>query len=116
MYCFNFGPFGHDVVTVDNIAKKIITAWPGSDIVYNSDNTEHEAKALRLNIERTTHILNWKPIWDFNTALTRTVEWYQKSFNGSSAEKITMEDLDFFTQSPTVVMVLNRPLWMDYLY
>ncbi len=77
---FNFGPNIDSNKTVEFLVNEIIKYWPGTikqDIDQDS-NQFHEAEKLHLQIDKAFNLLNWRPIWDFEFSVKRTVEWYKK--------------------------------------
>jgi len=38
----------------------------------------HEATLLNLSIEKAERLLGWKPKWDFEETIKRTVDWYEQ--------------------------------------
>lgn len=87
---WNFGPEENEVLTVGEvlqIAKKI---WHKIDyeIDTNSDHF-HEARLLRLNIEKAKTELGWKPKWGNEVSIKQTIEWYKEFFH---TKRIITED------------------------
>ena len=76
---FNFGPNISSNKTVNFLVNEIIKHWPGNIKKNNHDfNQFHEAEKLHLQVDKAFSLLNWKPIWQFETSVIRTVEWYKK--------------------------------------
>jgi CDP-glucose 4,6-dehydratase len=74
---WNFGPDTSKVYAVADLVEAMIQAWgAGSWIVNPSRNGHHEAKMLRLSIDKASSHLRWFPVWNFDETITRTVEWY----------------------------------------
>ena len=38
----------------------------------------HEATFLNLSIEKADRVLGWKPKWDFEETIAKTVSWYDQ--------------------------------------
>jgi len=75
---FNFGPRAESIVTVETIVKKIIQYYgKGSWEEQAMGHTAHEANLLSLDISKSLHRLNWKPVWNIGNALRKTVDWYK---------------------------------------
>jgi CDP-glucose 4,6-dehydratase len=49
----------------------------------------HENPMLRLDSTLAQTTLGWKPVWDLDRTLGRTVEWYQAVANGADAAEVT---------------------------
>ncbi len=76
---FNFGPNISSNKTVNFLVNEIIKHWPGNIKKNNHDfNQFHEAEKLHLQVDKAFSLLNWKPIWQLETSVKRTVEWYKK--------------------------------------
>ena len=76
---FNFGPNISSNKTVEFLVNEIIKYWPG-EIKKNNDNFNkfHEAEKLHLQVDKAFNLLNWKPIWNLEFSVKRTVGWYKK--------------------------------------
>lgn len=73
---FNFGPNPNDNKPVQAVIEGILKSWPGSWKNLAAPGAPHEASKLNLSIQRAASLLGWRPVWDFNTALEKTVQWY----------------------------------------
>jgi dTDP-D-glucose 4,6-dehydratase len=40
--------------------------------------------------------LNWKPIWDFDTTIEKTINWYKNPKNESALERIENDIKSYF--------------------
>tara|TARA_Y100001970_G_scaffold168897_1_gene206542 strand:+ start:20585 stop:21670 length:1086 start_codon:yes stop_codon:yes gene_type:complete len=77
---WNFGPNDSSNISVGNLIDKIKEYWENISYKVSKNNGEfHEAKLLRLDCSKANNMLNWHPVWDIDTTLEITVEWY-KSF------------------------------------
>ena len=79
-YCqpYNFGPRPESARSVGEIVQ-LLAASPGVDINHriSDDAGPHEAKYLKLSIDRAIAELNWNPVWDFETTLEKTWTGYR---------------------------------------
>ena len=78
---WNFGPENNETLSVAEVLKKAISIWPA--IVYDTpsqQNILHEAKLLRLDCTKSNTKLNWKPIWNTDTAIENTIIWYKNFY------------------------------------
>ena len=56
----------------------IIENWgSGSWQSESESNPPHESIILKLDISKAKTLLNWKPIWDIEEAVGKTMDWYQ---------------------------------------
>jgi CDP-glucose 4,6-dehydratase len=83
---WNFGPIPGDEIPVCRLVELFIEAWGGGSWIDTSDPKQpHEAAALRLNIDKALHQLDWRPRWNVGEAVRRTADWFrQYDRDGSS--------------------------------
>ena len=76
---WNFGPNQDSIISVGEIADMIVAKWGGGSWVDKSDKSEpHEANLLSLDISKAKTYLKWSTIWDAETTIGKTVEWYRE--------------------------------------
>ncbi|MCG8307511.1 MAG: CDP-glucose 4,6-dehydratase [Cytophagales bacterium] len=83
---FNFGPLITSNKNVESLVTEIIKNWGSGTWDYNKEEALHEASLLNLTIDKAYHILGWIPVWDFESTVARTTEWYK--VNHENPEKI----------------------------
>ncbi len=87
---WNFSPPGNEVKTVEEITVIAKKSWDKVTIEFPpSGQAFHEAALLSLDNAKAVQRLGWKPAWDTNKSVQRTIEWY-KSFYDES--KILTDD------------------------
>jgi len=74
---FNFGPNSNEEKTVEELVSEIskhlrYENWK----VTASENNFSESGLLKLNCDKATRILAWKPLLDFEKTASMTAEWY----------------------------------------
>ena len=99
---FNFGPRISSNRTVRELVSTILEHWPGEWLDKSEREAPHEANLLHLQIDKAHHRLGWQPIWDYNTTLTRTVEWYRAHHRGRSALDCCLADLNAYTSNTSM--------------
>ena len=74
---WNFGPEISDCISVEEVLKKISSAW--EDVKWEDDANEnqHESQLLMLDSSKAKSNLGWKPVWDLEVTVAKTVEWYR---------------------------------------
>ncbi|MEX0649218.1 MAG: CDP-glucose 4,6-dehydratase [Balneolaceae bacterium] len=79
---WNFGPAYEDAQNVQWVTEKIADVW-GKNNIWEKDGNEqpHEASYLKLDISKAFNYLKWKPKWDADTAVEKTVNWYKDFFS-----------------------------------
>lgn len=76
---WNFGPNLDSVVTVWEIAEKLIENYGrGTLLDISGKQTPHEAKLLALDISKARFKLGWKPILNIDETMKMVSEWYSK--------------------------------------
>jgi len=76
---WNFGPTLDSIVTVWEIAEKVIKNYGKGKLIDTSDsNAVHEAKLLALDISKARFELGWKPRLKIEQTIEMTVDWYKK--------------------------------------
>lgn len=78
-YCdgWNFGPTLDSIVPVWDIASMVVKNYGKGELRDMSDpNALHEAKLLALDITKARFELDWRPKWNIEQTIEKTVEWY----------------------------------------
>lgn len=75
---WNFGPRPEDNLTVLAVLKKLNEAW--TDIKWHETRCPqpHEAELLFLDSFKAHSKLNWKPVWNIDCTMEKTVDWYKE--------------------------------------
>lgn len=82
---FNFGPGLDANRTVGELVEQVLKHWPGRSQDQREDSAPHEAGRLHLSTDKAFHLLGWKPAWDFEETVERTVGWYRETAESSKA-------------------------------
>ena len=90
---FNFGPNIEANRRVKDLISEIIKHWQGTWKELSDPSGPHEAGRLHLDINKARHQLNWRPLWDFERTVERTVKWYKSTSEGVDAEKACLADI-----------------------
>ena len=83
---WNFGPDHSNAVDVQTLTEKILAAWgkgTWKDISDNK-NAPHEAGHLMLDTAKSMVKLGWKPVYDIDDAIQKTMEWYRNYYSGKN--------------------------------
>ncbi|BCU76904.1 CDP-glucose 4,6-dehydratase [Luteolibacter sp. LG18] len=73
---FNFGPRLTSNRPVSSLVEELLRHTGGHWIDCSDPAAPHEASKLNLAIDKTHHLLQWQPVWDFPETIARTAEWY----------------------------------------
>jgi len=77
---WNFGPSSDGFHTVAEVVDKVINCWGGGTWTHERAPQVHEARLLRLSIEKSLARLPWAPCWTFDETIERTIEWYRSFY------------------------------------
>jgi CDP-glucose 4,6-dehydratase len=86
---FNFGPGLTSNRTVVELVQELIKHTGGSWIDASDPNALHEASKLNLSIDKAFHLLDWQPVWDFETTIRQTASWYLGETSGIATTELT---------------------------
>lgn len=90
---WNFGPDTKEAVTVLEIVNKINKMWPSmkSDLIEIFSGL-HESSILKLNCNKAKKIMKWQAVWNIETTINHTIQWYKKFYQ--EGKLFTEDDLD----------------------
>lgn len=84
-YCegWNFGPSPESIVTVWEMASRIVQEYGSGRLVdMSGDRGLHEATLLALDISKARATLGWKPTLNLDETIRTTVDWYREYRDG----------------------------------
>ena len=97
---YNFGPSIESNKKVIELVEEISKYWSGLRLTNTIDNNFHEANRLNLQTDKSFHYLKWRPKWDFENSVKRTIEWYKKNQNSNiSAKEACLCDIEEYMDS-----------------
>ena len=79
---WNFGPLQHAAITTLEVVEKLVNLWDDETAQIKYDRPQgsaklHEAHSLHLNWDKSASLLQWRPVYTIDEALSETVKWYQ---------------------------------------
>ena len=76
--CYNVGPNDSDCVTTGELVDIFCKEW-GEGLAWESKSIEQprEANFLKLDCSKIKSVFAWKPTWNIETAVEKSVEWYK---------------------------------------
>lgn len=78
---YNVGPDYDDCVNNEHFVKKFIQAYdPELSWSETRNNQFHEANFLYLDNSKIKKTFNYKPTWNFDNSMLKSVEWYKELF------------------------------------
>ncbi len=94
---YNFGPNTSDALTVEEMVNKSIENWGSGSYQSSIDtNSPHEAGFLKLDISKALKDLNWVPVFNSQTAVERTINWYKNYYNGNNVIELMQSDIEYY--------------------
>lgn len=87
---YNFGPAAHQILTVGDLADRFAALWGGKAAWRHEPAEAHlrEAKLLLLDSGLAQRELSWMQEIGFDTAMEKTVAWYQAARDGTDPEAL----------------------------
>jgi CDP-glucose 4,6-dehydratase len=84
---WNFGPSSLEAVSVGELVDLFVAAWgSGSWKDASLGEQPHEARLLRLSIDKAVTLLGWRPRWPVREAVRRTADWYRRFYEQAPAK------------------------------
>lgn len=89
---YNVGPEENDCITTGELVTLFCDKWKtisGNEIkwVNQYDGGPHEANFLKLDCSKIKNTFGWRPKWNVEQTVKKTVEWYYKYSVDNNAEK-----------------------------
>lgn len=81
---FNFGPALACHRSVRDVVEETLKHWPGTWHDQSSGSAPHEAGRLQLSITKAAELLGWKPVWELESTIAQTVQWYRQAVTASA--------------------------------
>lgn len=94
---FNFGPFTDSNRSVKDLVNESLKHWEGEYFIQDNPEKLHEAGVLHLSIEKAMKHLLWKPKWDFEETIKKTINWYKKVYlENKNPTECSLSDLNSY--------------------
>ncbi len=96
-HAWNFGPEPESNRTVGEVLDIFQTYWPKLSWKMDSKKQPHESVSLYLDSAQARCNLQWQPVWNLETTVARTTEWYRAWLEGGqviSREQLTAYKID----------------------
>ena len=91
---WNFGPADADVRPVAALVEALCRHWGvGATCTVDAGSHPHEARSLKLDCSRARTLLGWRPFWDLETAVARTVSWNLGHLGGADAQGLCLDQI-----------------------
>lgn len=94
---YNVGPDDCDCVTTGHLVDLFCKKW-GENAAWKSvcAGGPHEANFLKLDCSRIKKAFGWKPTWNIETAVEKTVEWTQAYISGGNCRSVMEKQTRMF--------------------
>lgn len=93
---FNFGPHEDCILTVADVAQKVVKYYGKGEVVIGEKSDLHEANLLMLNVEKAEKVLGWTPTYSADEAIKETIEWYKRFYNNEEMIEFTVNQIKSF--------------------
>jgi len=94
---YNFGPDDEGCVTTGKLASLFCNAWGlCASWQVHGDGGPHEANFLKLDCSKAKAVLGWKPCWNIQTAVEKTVEFAKINNNDERLTCIDRQIKEYF--------------------
>jgi CDP-glucose 4,6-dehydratase len=91
---YNVGPAEEDCVTTAELASLFCKHWgEGMSWQTTQDSALREANFLKLDCSKLQSMLNWKPRWNIQQAVEKTVEWAKVFAKGGDVVHCTARQI-----------------------
>lgn len=97
--CYNIGPENENCVSTLEIVEKFCSMWGTIKPEYVKKDTPHEAQFLKLDCSKVKSILHWKPVWNIDEAVQKTIDIYKLTADGKSIESTVREQIAEYMES-----------------
>ena len=95
---YNVGPDDRDCITTGELVDIFCDKWgEGLQWINQYDGGPHEANFLKLDCSKIKQVFKWKPVWNVETAIEKTVEWTKVYLSGGNIEEcMNIQIKEFF--------------------
>lgn len=74
---WNFGPMPESNCSVVEVLDKLQKVWPQLRWQVTGNLHPHESTLLYLDSSKAHRLLGWESVWDIDTTLVKTADWYR---------------------------------------
>ena len=98
---YNIGPRDEDCINTGILADTFVKYWgePANWKNMSEANAPHEASFLKLDCSKARSTFGWEPVWNVDSAIRETVEWYKAWNNGVNMREFTEGQISEFFKS-----------------
>lgn len=98
---WNFGPLEQEKVTTKMVVEKTISLWGHGDYWINEVGSNHnpEMNVLRLNWDKAANRLGWRPAYNWEQAIAKTVDWFKAFQQQQPIANLCMQQIHDYTNN-----------------
>jgi len=96
---WNIGPPNKFDYTVKDLTEKFIECWGSGTYKIYRDSSVKESTILKLDSNKARGKLGLSQIYDYESAVMKTVQWYKAYYNSEDVEKLTKEQIGDYQRS-----------------
>lgn len=94
---YNVGPDETDCFETGELVNLFIRHWgDGVKWINKYDGGPHEANFLKLDSSKIKKTFGWKPVWNLDRAIEKTVEWTKCYFSGGDIKACMDKQIAFY--------------------
>lgn len=98
---YNVGPDEGDCITTGRLVDLFCNKWQAAtgkrqEWINKCDGGPHEANFLKLDCSKLKSVFGWKPRWNVETTIEKTVEWTKVYFDNEDISKIMDKQIKEF--------------------
>ena len=94
---YNFGPDDGSCIATGKLTELFCKAWgSGATWQVQHDKGPHEANFLKLDCSKSKAVLGWKPKWNIEMAVEKTVEFFRTDNDGERLYCVNKQIKEYF--------------------
>lgn len=98
---YNVGPDDSDCITTERLVDLFCKKWEVAtsnkqEWINQYDGGPHEANFLKLDCSKLKSVFSWKPRWNVETTIEKTVEWTKVYFDGGDINSFMVDQIEEF--------------------
>jgi CDP-glucose 4,6-dehydratase len=90
---WNFGPKDEDAQPVQKIVETLSSNWGKANWFLSEGEHPHEAHYLKLDCSKAKMRLNWQPVWDLDTTLSKITKWHKEWLAKANMREHTLTEI-----------------------
>ncbi len=97
---YNFGPASDDIYSVEEVVSLASSSWSGQAVwSIQGDDYFPESNSLAIESAKAKKTLGWRPVWNAEIAIQKSVQWYENFLAGHAASDLCAQDIHNFEAS-----------------